>query len=223
MPEWTRTTITPGDRVTVEIQHSNRPVLQPLIGLLRTVEVTTDHRAIIYEEDGSRYRFNERTVPPVRLGEASIITNPATGELWAHVYHLPPRDSSPYPLDPRSAPIAEPDAHGGIARMLSCWCGRGCVCSVCGEATMSVALPSRLYWVDHLVNGKPHGGLRCSTPSCPSTAAPNPTDGPECCAKPMRLAPVAWVCRRESAHQRPYRWPQQPGLDGDSCRAGSSS
>jgi hypothetical protein len=73
-----RTTITPGDRVTVEIQYSDRPVLRPLIGKLHTVEITADRCAIIYEDDGRRYQFYGRTVPAVALVEASIFTDPAT-------------------------------------------------------------------------------------------------------------------------------------------------
>lgn len=204
MPAWTRTTITPGDRVTVEIGYSDRPVLRPLIGKLRTVEVTADRRALIYDEDGARYRFDGRTVPAVALTEASIFTTPATGQLWADTYQLPPRDPSPYPLPPQYAAVAEPDGNGGIARMPSCRCGRGCACPACGRQTITVA--RGLDWTDTLTSGEPHPADSLHRrPSCPS---PGPFDLPSCCAWPMRLAPVGWVCRRDSAHRRPYRWPE---------------
>jgi hypothetical protein len=86
MPSWIRKTIAPGDRVIVEIQHSNRSAVRPLIGLLRTVEVIDGGRAVIFNEDGTRYAVDGRTLPPVALGEVSIFADPATGGLWALVY-----------------------------------------------------------------------------------------------------------------------------------------
>lgn len=202
MPAYTRRTIKPGDLVTVKIPHSHRRVLQPLIGKLRTVKVTADLRAIIYEDDGSRYRVDGRTIAPVALVDAAIFIHPLTGQLWAETYDLPPRDTSPYPLPECYAAVAEPDGHGGIIHMLSCRCGRGCACPSCGQPTISVA--RGLDWADLLPNGKPHIGPDCRRPSCPSTG---PIDHVDCCAMPMRLAPVGWVCRVDSAHRRPFRWP----------------
>lgn len=208
MPLWTRKTITPGDRVTVEIQHSDRRALRPLIGLLRTVEVIDGARAIIFNEDGTRYAVNGKTLPPVALVEVSIFPDPATGGLWAHVYDLPPREHGPYRMDPRYAPVAQSDSKGGIARMPSCWCGKGCVCSTCGEHTIEIPTTSRLYWSTQSLTGNKHSH-KCAPSSCTSTGPPDPSDLPYCCAMPMMLAPVAWVCRRESGHQRPYQWPNQ--------------
>jgi len=203
MPAYTRTTITLGDRVTVEIQYSYRPVLRPLIGRLRTVEVTADRRAIIYEDDGSRCRFNGHPIPAVALVEVSIFTEPATGRLWAETYHLPPRDPSPYPLPSCYAAVAVPDGQGGIARMPSCRCGLGCGCPGCGRQTISVA--RGLEWAYLPPDGEACTCPWCRPPSCPSAG---PVDCPDCCAMPMMLAPVGWVCRRESAHRRPFRWPE---------------
>lgn len=203
MPAWTRMTITAGDRVTVEIPYSDRAVLRPLIGKLRCVEVTADRRALIYDGDANRYRFDGRTVPPVALVEASIFTDSATGQLWANTYKVPPRDPSPYPLPPECAAVAEADGQGGIARMPSCRCGRGCACPGCGEQTISVA--RGLDWADMLTSGEAHNtDLWCRRSSCQPT---EPFDLPYCCAWPMMLAPVGWVCRRDCAHRRPYRWP----------------
>lgn len=200
----TRTTITPGDRVTVLIQHSGRPMLRPLIGRLRTVEVTADRRVILYDDDGRRSRFDGRTIPPVALVEASVFTDPATGELWAETYQLSPRDPSPYPLPPSYAAVAEPDGHGGITRMPTCRCGHGCACPTCGLRTTLVG--HGLEWMDLVPDGRAHSGQSCGSLSCP---AAEPVDCPDCCALPMRLAPVGWVCRRDTAHRRPYRWPAQ--------------
>lgn len=216
MPAWTRTTITPGDRVTVEIPYSDRPVLRPLIGKLRRVEITADRRAIIHEDDGRRYQFFGRIIPAVALVEAAIFTDPATGGLWARTYDLPPRDPSPHPLPPSYAAVAEPDGQGGIARMSSCRCGRGCGCPHCGRQTISVA--RRLDWADLLLTSEVHTGLWCRQPSCPPG---EPFDLPDCCAMPMMLAPVGWVCRRDSAHRRSFRWSEPAGDGTGGHRAGS--
>lgn len=211
MPAWTRTTITPGDRVTVEIQHSDRLMLRPLIGKLRTVAVTDSRRAIIYEENGSRYQFHGRTIPPVDLAEASIFINNATGEMWAHVYHLPPRDPSPFPLPTRYEQVAEPDTRGGIARMLDCWCGRGCVCDTCGEPLVNMPCRRGLEWCSVPVRDSgTHDHQWWHRSSCPPGKHTGPLVLPDCCAIPMMLAPLAWICRRESAHRRPYLWSNQP-------------
>jgi hypothetical protein len=108
--------------VVVEIPYSDRPALRPLGGVLRPVAVLDGDRAVILNEDGTRYAVNGRTVPPVALIEVSIVTDRATGDRWALAYDLPPREHGPYPIDPRYAPVAEPDRDGGIARMRSCWC-----------------------------------------------------------------------------------------------------
>lgn len=202
----TRTTVRPGDRVTVAIQYSDRPVLRPLIGKLRTVEVTADRRAIIYDEDGRRYQFDGRTIPAVALVEVSIFTDSETGQLWTDSYHLPPRDPSPYPLPARYTSVAEPDGQGGIARIPSCHCGRGCGCPTCGRQTIRVA--RHLDWSDLLLtSGAAHTGQGCRRPSCWPTG---PIDCPDCCAMPMMLAPIGWVCRRDSTHRRVFRWPALP-------------
>ncbi|WNV83116.1 hypothetical protein [Umezawaea sp. Da 62-37] len=202
MPAYIRRTVNPGDRVTVAIQYSDRPVLRPLIGALRTVEITADRRAIIYEDDGSRYRFNGRVAPAVALVEASIFTEPATGRLWAETYHLPTRDPSPYPLPASYAAVAEPDGNGGIARMLSCRCGHGCACPGCGQSTISLA--RGLEWWYQPIDTGAQTFPWCRPPSCP---AAEPSTLPDCCAMPMMLAPPGWVCHRETAHRRDFRWP----------------
>lgn len=210
MPSWIRIPITPGDRVTVEIQHSTRPVLQPLIGRLRTVEVLDRHRAAILNDDGTRYQFRGRTVPPVELVEASIFTDPATGGLWAQAYDLPPRDRSPYPLHPGFVSNAEPDGHGGIAAMRACRCGEDCVCGTCGEPLVCLPAHDGLdWWTRSLSKHSNRSPAWCRPSPCPSSEPPRPSDTPDCCAMPMRLAPIAWVCRREIAHQRPYAWPER--------------
>lgn len=214
MPPSTRTTIAPGDRVTVELQYSQRPMLRALSGKLRTVEVTADQRAIIFDDDGTRSRFDGRTIPAVALVEASIFIDVTTGQLWAKTYNLPPRDTSPYPLPSSYVAGAEPDGQGGIARMPSCRCGRGCGCPTCGLQTILVA--RRLDWADLLPSGRAHSGLLCRQPSCPAIT---PVDCPDCCAMPMMLAPVGWVCRRESAHRRPFRWPEPTGPEHEVVQA----
>lgn len=207
MPSWTRKTVVPGDQLTVEIQHSNRSALRPLIGLLRTVEILDDARAVILNEDGTRYAVHGRRLPPLAPVEVAIFTDPTTGALWAHVYDLPPREHSPYPLPPRYAAVAQPDGQGGIARLSSCWCGNGCVCPTCGEQT--VEIPNRgLEWSTCAPSYGRHSLVRCAPTSCTTTTPAASWDGPECCALPMRLAPIAWVCNRESGHQRPYQWPK---------------
>jgi hypothetical protein len=204
MPAWTRTTTSPGDRVVVEIGYSDRTVLRPLIGKLRTVEVIDDQRALIHDEHGRRYRFDGRIVPPVHLAEASIFTDPQTGQLWAQTYDLPTRDPSPYPLPDGYAAVAEPDGQGGIAQMPSCRCGNSCRCPACGARTLTVA--HGLDWADVVPGGTWHSGrMGCQPPACPSASD---FALPDCCALPMRLAPVGWVCRRDSAHRRTYRWPE---------------
>ena len=210
MPSWTRTTVVPGDRVTVEIQHSTRPAVRPLIGLLRTVQVLDTTQAVILNEDGTRYTVHGRRLPPVNLAQVSIFTNPATGTLWAQAYHLPPREHSPYPIPPRYAAIAKPDGHGGIAQLATCWCGDGCICSTCGAPTVEVPTSRRLEWSIRQCCAGRHTQRECipSTRSTPAT--PVTETGPDCCALPMRLAPTAWMCRRESGHQRPYLWPDHP-------------
>ncbi|WP_309117059.1 hypothetical protein [Saccharothrix sp.] len=100
------------------------------------------------------------------------------------------------------AAVAEPDGQGGIARMSSCRCGRDCACPGCGRRTILAARD--LEWADLLPDGQAHTGQWCRQPSCTATG---PVDCPDCCALPMRLAPVVWVCRRDSAHRRPFRWP----------------
>lgn len=215
MRAWTRTPVAPGDRVTVVVQYSNRPVLRPLSGLLRTVAVTADRRALILDEDGSRYRVNGRVVPPVQLCEVSIFTDNVTGELWAEVYHLPPRDTGPYPLPARYLQVAQPDGRGGISWKLRCWCDRGCVCDTCGDRLIDVSTSSGLDWsTQSLSDDGTHSWRRCGHPSsCPVPEPPDTVDTPDCCAMPMRLAPTAWVCHRESAHRRPYLWPTQAGVE----------
>lgn len=206
MPQWTCIPVLPGDRVTIEVQHSNRPALQPLIGVLRTVEVLDHSRAVILNEDSTRYRVNGRRLPPVALVEVSIFTDP-TGGLWAQTYELPPRQHSPYPAAAALRVVAEPDDRGGIARMRSCWCGAGCLCPTCGEQTIMIPTNSGLDWSGHSLTGRTHSQRWCAPSSCAGAAAARLPDGPDCCAMPMMLAPVAWVCRRESVHQRPYQWP----------------
>lgn len=140
----------------------------------------------------------------MRLAEVSIFTDKETGILWAHTYDLPPRDSSPYPLPDSYAAVAEPDAQGGIARMSSCRCGNGCVCPACGQRTISVA--RGLEWAESLLlNGDTHTDSHWGWTSCP---AKDSVECPDCCAMPMMLSPVGWVCRRESVHRRSYRWPR---------------
>lgn len=207
MPSWTRTPVVPGDRLMVEIPYTTRSTLRPLIGLLRHAKVLDHHRAIILNDDGTRYTVHGRPLPPVALPEVSIFTNPTTGGLWAHTYHLPPREHSPYPILERYAAVAEPDDHGGIARMRSCWCGGGCVCPTCGEPTIKIPTPSGLEWITRSRSGERHTERWCVASSCAATAAQETEHGPDCCALPMRLAPVGWVCNRESAHRRPYQWP----------------
>lgn len=210
MPLWTRTTVVPGDRVTVEIKHSTRSALRPLIGFLRMVKVLDHARAVILNEDGTRYTVHGRRLPPVPLVQVSIFTNPATGSLWAQVYELPPREHSPYPIPPRYAAIAQPDGHGGIAQLSTCWCGDGCVCSTCGASTVEVPTPRGLAWsIRSCCRGR-HTPSACIPSSRSTPAVPATENGPGCCALPMRLAPIAWVCNREAAHQRPYLWPDHP-------------
>lgn len=209
---WTRKNVSPGDRVTVEIPYSNHAALRPLIGALRTVQVIDRGRAVIFNEDGTRYAFHGRTVPPVALLELEIFTDEATGCLWAQVYDLPPRQRGPYPLPARYEPVAQPDRLGGIARIPSCWCGNGCVCPTCGEPTFMIPSNHGLEWSTQSLSGDTHS-FRCRGPaSCPSPEPSDPCEGPDCCAMPMMLAPAAWVCRRESVHQRPYQWPE-PATD----------
>ena len=140
---------------------------------------------------------------PVALVEVSIFTDPRTGGLWAEAYELPPREHSPHPLPPRCVTVAEPDGHGGIARLRACWCGRGCVCPTCGEQTVQIPTASGVEWATRSCSAGRHAERWCS----PSPSTTTTWDGPECCAFPMRLAPVAWMCNRESAHQRPTAGP----------------
>ena len=207
MPAWTRKPVVPGDRPTVEIQHSHRSALRPLIGLLRSVEVLHETRAVILNEDGTRYTVHGRRLPPVALVEVSVFTDPATGGLWAEVYKLSPREHSPYPRPPRYTTVAERDDHGGIARMRSCWCGNRCVCPTCGEQTIKIPTKSGVEWSTRSVSAGRHTERWCTSSSCADAPQSSLSDRPDCCAMPMMLAPVAWVCRRESVHQHPYRWP----------------
>lgn len=207
MPQWNRTTISRGQRVMIEIPYSDRPALRPLVDVLRPVEVLDRDRAVILNEDGTRYAVNGRAVPPVALIEVSIFIDRATGGLWALVYDLPPRERRPYPIDPRYSPVAEPDRDGGIARMLSCWCRMGCVCPTRDEPTVMIPRMHGLEWSTRSLTGQPHSPRCCAPSYCMSTEPADQATLPECCAMPMMLAPIAWVCRRESAHQRPYRWP----------------
>jgi hypothetical protein len=197
------TTVTPGLRVTVEIQHSDRTVLRPLIGKLRTIEVTADGRAVIYEADGRRYAFNGRPIGPVALIEVSIYTEPTTGRWWADVYELPPREDTPFPVPIQLAAAAERSAEGSIARLASCVCGGACRCPGCGQQVVRV--PHGLEWVELLLNGEPHR----SAPGChgPGCVRAEPGERlPDCCGLPMMFAPVGWVCRRDSDHRRSFRW-----------------
>jgi hypothetical protein len=210
MPSWIRKNVNPGDRVTVEVQYSDRGVLRPLVGVLRTVEVIDRRRAVIFNEDGSRYAVHGRTVPPVALVDVSIFPDRVTGGLWAQVYDLPPRMRGPYPLPARDALVAEPDGRGGVARLASCWCGAGCGCPTCGEQMVMIPARGGLEWSVQSVGGG-RRSYRCHDSSpCPLPEPSDPWGGPDCCAMPMMLAPVAWVCRRESVHRRPYQWPEHP-------------
>ncbi len=196
------TRVKPGDRVTVEIQYSDRPVLGPLIGKLRTVEVTADGRAILYEEEGDRYQFNGRTVPAVALVEAAIFTDQTTGRWWADVYQLPPRESTPCPVPSSFAAVAERTPEGGIARLGSCVCDGACTCPGCGRQTVNVA--RGLEWAQLLTDGEPHSLVPgCVGPRC---VRAEPGECPDCCAMSMMLAPIGWICRRDSGHRRPFRW-----------------
>lgn len=64
--------ISPGQRVVVEPPWSDRSALRPLVGVLRPAEVLDDGRAVILNDDGTRYAVKGRTVPPVGLSEVSI-------------------------------------------------------------------------------------------------------------------------------------------------------
>ncbi|HEV7625702.1 MAG TPA: hypothetical protein VGO89_04335, partial [Streptomyces sp.] len=155
---------------------------------------------IILDEDGSRHQVNGWTLPAVTLTEASIFGDPT--KLWADVYEVPPRETTPWPLPPGFAAVAERDQRDGIARFPSCRCGAGCGCPGCGRQIINVA--RGLDWGQQLSTGEPHGlALGCRGPNC---VRAEPGECPECCAMPMMLAPVGWVCRRDSEHRRPYQW-----------------
>jgi hypothetical protein len=64
-----------------------------------------------------------------------------------------------------------------------------------------------LEWSTRSLTGQPHPEICCAQSYCTSLEPADPATVPDCCAMPMMLAPIAWVCRRESAHRRPYRWP----------------
>lgn len=139
---------------------------------------------------------NGRRLPPVALVDVSIFTDPTAGRLWAQV-SAATSGTQPAPATRRCTAVAEPDGHGGTARMRSCWCGGGCVCPTCGEQIVRIPTTSGLEWITRSTLGGRHTQRWCAPSSCTTGTVPGMEDRPACCALPMGLAPLAWVCHRE--------------------------
>lgn len=124
----------PGDRVDPPRTRSG---LRPLSGLLRTVEVLDNTRAVILTEDGTPYTVHGRRLPRPP-GRGLDLHRPHDRRYVAHGYELPPREHNPTRSLRATWPPRNQSATAASCRLRTCWCGHGC------RSPPAVRRPSRL-------------------------------------------------------------------------------